>query len=68
MKLKLKDITLKNYQQALFDLKERGYADNTSFGVHRIGRIIFWKGIEMSLISKDPTEFAYLKRDKKTIG
>lgn len=63
--LKLRDITLKNYQEALNDLKERGYADNTLFGVHRTGRMIFRKGIEMSLISKDVTEFAYVKRDKK---
>lgn len=65
--LKLKDITLKKYQDALNDLKEKGYADNTLDGVHRTGRMIFKKGIEMERIKKDPTAFSYLKRDKKTI-
>ena len=41
--LKLKDITSKRYQDALNDLKEKGYADNTLDGVHRTGRMIFKK-------------------------
>ncbi|WML24135.1 site-specific integrase [Neobacillus sp. OS1-33] len=65
--LKLKDITSKRYQDALNDLKEKGYADNTLDGVHRTGRMIFKKAIEMRLIKNDPTEFAYLKKDRKTI-
>jgi integrase len=36
-------------------------------GVHRTGRMIFKKAIEMRIIKRDPTEFAYLKKDKKTI-
>jgi len=65
--LKLKDITAKKYQDALNDLKEKGYADNTLDGVHRTGRMIFKKAIEMRLIKNDPTEFAYLKKDRKTV-
>lgn len=65
--LKLKDITAKNYQDTLNDLKEKGYADNTLDGVHRTGRMIFKKAIEMRLIKNDPTEFAYLKKDRKTV-
>lgn len=65
--LKLKDITAKRYQDALNDLKEKGYADNTLDGVHRTGRMIFKKAIEMKIIKQDPTEFAYLKKDRKTI-
>lgn len=64
--LKLKDITLKKYQDALDKLKET-YADNTVDGVHRTGRRIFKKAIEMELIKKDPTVFAFIKKDKKTI-
>lgn len=65
--LKLKDITLKRYQAALNDLKQKGYADNTLDGVHRTGRMIFKKAVEMRLIKNDPTEFAYLKKDRKTV-
>ncbi len=65
--LKLKDITAKRYQDALNDLKEKGYADNTLDGVHRTGRMIFKKAIEMRIIKNDPTEFAYLKKNRKTI-
>lgn len=65
--LKLKDITSKRYQDALNDLKQKGYADNTLDGVHRTGRMIFKKAIEMRLIKNDPTEFAYLKKDRKTV-
>ncbi|QHE59915.1 tyrosine-type recombinase/integrase [Rossellomorea vietnamensis] len=65
--LKLKEITLKRYQGALNDLKQKGYADNTLDGVHRTGRMIFKKAIEMRLIKNDPTEFAYLKKDRKTV-
>lgn len=41
--------------------------DSTREGIHRTGRMIFRKALEFELIKKDPTEFAYLKKDKKTI-
>ncbi|QNK88689.1 tyrosine-type recombinase/integrase [Sporosarcina sp. resist] len=65
--LKLKDITRKRYQDALNDLKYSGYSDSTREGINRTGRMIFRKALELELIKKDPTEFAYLKKNKKTI-
>jgi Arm DNA-binding domain/Phage integrase, N-terminal SAM-like domain len=65
--LKLKDITPKRYEDALNDLKDQGYSDSTREGIHRTDRMIFRKALEFELIKKDPTEFAYLKKDKKTI-
>jgi integrase len=46
---------------------ERGYSDSTREGIHRTGRMIFRKALEYELIKRDPTEFAYLKKAKKTI-
>lgn len=66
-KLKLKDVTRKSYQDALNDLKKRGFAENTLDGAHRTGRMIFKKAIEMEFIKKDPTEYAYVPKDEKTI-
>lgn len=66
-RLKLKDITRQGYQDALNDLKDLGYSDSTMSGVNRTGRMIFRKALELEMIKKDPTEFAYLKKDKKTI-
>ncbi len=66
--LKLKDITRKRYQDALNDLKDREYSDSTREGIHRTGRVIFWKALELELIKKDPTEFSYLKKDKKQLN
>lgn len=65
--LKLKDISRKQYQYALNVLKKQGYSDKTLDGVHRTGRMIFKKAIEMEKLKKDPTEFAYLKKDKKSV-
>ncbi|MEA3318445.1 MAG: site-specific integrase [Bacillota bacterium] len=66
-KLKLKSITRKQYQDALNDLKERGYAKQTMNGIHVTGRMIFKKAIELELLIKDPTEFAYVPREQKTV-
>ncbi|WP_391117757.1 tyrosine-type recombinase/integrase [Psychrobacillus sp. L3] len=66
-RLKLKDISRMRYQDALNDLKDRGYSDSTREGINRTGRMIFRKALELELIKKDPTEFAYLKKIKKTI-
>lgn len=64
--LKIKDIILKKYQDTLNNLKEK-YADNTLDGIHRTGRMIFRKAVEMEIIKRDPTEFAVIKKEKKTI-
>lgn len=55
------------YQDALNDLKDQGYSDSTREGINRTGRMIFRKALELELIKKDPTEFAYVKKDKKTV-
>lgn len=65
--LKLKDITRKTYQDALNDLKALGYSHSTMKGINRTGKMIFRKALELELIKKDPTVFAYLKKDKKLI-
>ncbi|ENH95679.1 integrase, partial [Gracilibacillus halophilus YIM-C55.5] len=65
--LKIKNISRNIYQNALNDLKEQGFADSTLSGVHRTGKMIFRKAIEMEKIKRDPTEFAYLKKDKKSV-
>lgn len=65
--LKLRDITRKMYQDALNDLKDQGLSDSKREGINRTARMIFRKALELELIKKDPTEFAYVKKDKKTI-
>jgi len=55
------------YQDTLNDLSDQGYSDSTREGINRTGRMIFRKALEMELIKKDPTEFAYLKKEQKTI-
>ncbi|WP_366597533.1 phage integrase SAM-like domain-containing protein [Bacillus pumilus] len=66
-KLKLKDITRKQYQNALNDLKKRGYAQNTIDGAHRTGRMIFKKGVELEILKKDPKEYTHVLNQQKTI-
>ncbi|QPC48210.1 tyrosine-type recombinase/integrase [Mangrovibacillus cuniculi] len=65
--VKLKDITRTMYQAAMNDLYMRGYASKTREGVHHTGRMIFRKAMEFDLLKRDPTEFAFVKREKKTI-
>ncbi len=67
-KLKLKDISRVQYQGALNDLKDRGYAQNTIDGAHRTGRMIFKKAVEMEVIKKDPTEYAFVPKKQVTIA
>ncbi|AJO16790.1 integrase [Bacillus paralicheniformis] len=65
--LKMKDITRKQYQEALNDLKARGYAENTIDGAHRTGRMIFKRAIELEVIKTDPTEYAIVPKVQKTV-
>ncbi|TEB13421.1 tyrosine-type recombinase/integrase [Pelotomaculum propionicicum] len=65
--LKIKDITKKKYQDALNDLKDKKYSDNTLSGVHSTGRMIFAKAVEWDMIKKDPTQFAKVPRTRKTV-
>jgi hypothetical protein len=66
-KLKLKDVTRRQYQNALNDLKKRGYAQNTIDGAHRTGRMIFKKAVELEILKKDPTEYTQVPKQQKTI-
>ncbi|UCZ53714.1 site-specific integrase [Bacillus shivajii] len=65
--IRLTKVTRNIYQNALNELKKRGFAHNTLDGVHRTGRMIFKKAIELELIKKDPTEFAYIPKDVATV-
>ncbi len=66
-KLKLKSITRRQYQEALNDLKKKGYAQNTIEGANRTGRMIFKKAVELGILIKDPTEFTYVPKNQKTV-
>lgn len=66
-KLKIKDITKHRYQNALNDLKKRGYSYNTIDGAHRTGKMIFKKAVELEVIKKNPTEFTHVPKQQKTI-
>ncbi|AYQ15179.1 site-specific integrase [Bacillus paralicheniformis] len=65
--LKMKDITRKQYQEALNDLKARGYAENTIDGAHRTGRMIFKRAIELEVIKTNPTEYTIVPKVQKTV-
>jgi integrase len=66
-KLKLSCITRNQYQNALNDLRKRGYAQNTIDGAHRTGKMIFKKAVEIGILKKDPTEFTHVPKQQKTI-
>lgn len=65
-KLKMKDITTKKYQSVLEDLHKE-LADNTLDGVHRTGRMIFKKAVELKVIKSDPTAYATLPKTQVTV-
>lgn len=65
---KLKDITKKMYQNALIDLKnKKGLSYRTISGIHGTARMIFKRAIEQDLLLVDPTEYAIIPKDKKTV-
>lgn len=55
------------YQNALNQLKDRGFADNSIDGAHRTGRMIFKKAVEMQLIKLDPSDHAVVPKRQKTL-
>lgn len=65
-KLKMKDITTKKYQSVLNELHIK-FADNTLDGVHRTGRMIFKKAVELKVIKSDPTAYATLPKTQVTV-
>ncbi|KQL17647.1 tyrosine-type recombinase/integrase [Cytobacillus solani] len=67
-KYKIKDITKRMYQSALNDLKKKEkLAHNTISGIHGTGRMIFKRALEQDYLLVDPTEFAFIPKDKKTV-
>jgi integrase len=67
-KYKLKDISKKMYQSALNDLKNKDkLAHNTISGIHGTARMIFKRTLEQDLIIQDPTQYAFIPKDKKTV-
>jgi integrase len=66
-KMQLRKISKKAYQNALVDLRNRGYANNTIAGIHGTGKMLFKKAREFDLIKKNPTEYAKPPRAKTTI-
>ncbi|RSK25683.1 site-specific integrase [Bacillus sp. HMF5848] len=65
--LKVKDITEKNYQDALDDLKIKGLAKSTLEGIHTTGGMIFKFAKNKKLLDESPTVNAFIRKDKQTI-
>ncbi|WP_333595509.1 site-specific integrase [Anaerospora hongkongensis] len=65
--IKMKDIKRKQYQNALYDLQERGFAENTISGVHSTARMLFGKAVELGVIKNDPTEYARPPKKQETL-
>ncbi|CDX02173.1 Integrase [Desulfitobacterium hafniense] len=65
--LKIKDITRKQYQDALNDLKKRNFAENTLIGTHQTGKMIFRRAMELEVIRSNPTEYTSVPRVQRTI-
>ncbi|WP_347550040.1 tyrosine-type recombinase/integrase [Pseudalkalibacillus hwajinpoensis] len=66
-KMKLSDITRKQYQALLNSLHEKGYAHNTLYGIHTTGRMLFKKALEYNLIKLNPSEFAKIPKKIETV-
>lgn len=67
-KYKINDITKKMYQNALTNLKSKdNLAHNTISGIHGTARMIFKRAMEQDLIFYDPTQYAFIPKDKKTV-
>lgn len=65
--IKLREITKKQYQDALIDLMARGFAENTIAGIHGTARMLFKRALELDVIKKDPTQFARPPRKRQTL-
>ncbi|WP_340397764.1 tyrosine-type recombinase/integrase [Paenibacillus sp. FSL E2-0202] len=65
-KLRMRDISRQRYQEALISLKDN-FADNTLDGIHRTGRMIFKKAVELDVIKIDPTQYAQVPKTQKTV-
>lgn len=66
-KLKLKDITRKQFQESLNSLKEKNLSQSAIIGSYTTGRMIFKKAVEFEYIKKDPTRYASIPKSVKGI-
>jgi integrase len=64
----MKEVTRKQYQEALIDMQDKGYSESTISGVHCTGRMIFKKAVELGIIKNDPTEYAVPPRKRETVA
>lgn len=65
--LKINSISKRAYQNALIDMKKRGYAENTIAGVHGTARMIFKKAVEFDMLKVDPTQYAKVPKTQQTV-
>ncbi|MDQ7095987.1 tyrosine-type recombinase/integrase [Desulfosporosinus sp. PR] len=63
----MKDISKKDYQEMLNDLKNKGYAHETIASTHQVARLIFNLAITWEYIKIDPTKGAKIPADKLTV-
>ncbi|WP_213429680.1 MULTISPECIES: site-specific integrase [Paenibacillus] len=66
-KLKMPEITKKQYQDTLNALKEKGYSDNSINGAHCTGRMIFRRAVELGVIKGNPTDYAIIPKTQVTV-
>jgi integrase len=73
LKIKIKDITRKMYQDMLIELKTKvrgdkiGYAKKTIESVHETAKLLFAKAVDQEIITSDPTHKAELPTFNKTV-
>ncbi|MEV2910957.1 site-specific integrase [Paenibacillus larvae] len=66
-RLKIPDITAKQYQHLLLELHDKGYSKNTVTGVHQTGRMIFQRATKVKLTKNDPTLHAVIPKRQTTV-
>lgn len=65
--LKMKDINLAAYQNALNELHAKGLSHSTLVGIQNTGKLIFKWAMEKSVIKSDPTLYSYIPRTRETV-
>lgn len=66
-KAKMKDITLIQYQHALNDLYQQGYAHGTIAGINITGNQIFEEALRQGILRKNLIKHAYVPKKKLTV-
>ncbi|ARF66566.1 site-specific integrase [Paenibacillus larvae subsp. pulvifaciens] len=66
-KLKLSNITTKQYQHVLLDLYNKGYSKNTIAGVHQTGKMIFQRATKLKIVKNNPTSHAVIPKKQTTV-